>query len=31
LPAGPRRTWRHIALDAAREPMFLLLVGGGLL
>ena len=31
LPAGARRTWRHIALDAAREPMFLLLVGGGLL
>ncbi|NML60946.1 cation-translocating P-type ATPase [Massilia sp. RP-1-19] len=31
LPGGARRTWRHIALDAAREPMFLLLVGGGLL
>ena len=31
LPGGARRTWRHIALDAAREPMFLLLAGGGLL
>ena len=31
LPGGARRTWRHIALDAAREPMFLLLVGGGVL
>lgn len=24
-----RRTWRHIAADAAREPMFLLLVAAG--
>lgn len=31
LPGRVRRTWRHIALDAAREPMFLLLVGGGVL
>ncbi|MGZ8321160.1 MAG: cation-translocating P-type ATPase, partial [Telluria sp.] len=31
IPGKGRRTWRHIALDAAREPMFLLLVGGGVL
>ena len=31
LPAGRRRTLRHMALAMAREPMFLLLIGGGLL
>lgn len=31
LPGGTRRTWRHIAFDAAPEPMFLLPAGGGLL
>ena len=29
LPGDGRRTWRHIAADAAREPMFLLLVAAG--
>lgn len=31
LPGDGRRTWRHIAIDAAREPMFLLLVTAGAL
>ncbi len=31
LPATKRRTLLHIALEAAREPMFLLLIGGALL
>lgn len=31
IPGGPRRTLGHIALDAAREPMFLLLVGAAVL
>lgn len=31
LPEPERRTWRRIACDAAREPMFLLLCGAALL
>lgn len=31
LPARRRRTLRHLAMALAREPMFLLLIGGGLL
>jgi Ca2+-transporting ATPase len=31
LPGDGRRTWRHIAIDAAREPMFLLLLAAGVL
>lgn len=31
LPEPERRTWRHIAFDAASEPMFLLLCGAALL
>ena len=31
LAERERRTWRHIAADAAREPMFLLLLGAALL
>lgn len=31
LPGDGRRTWRNIAMDAAREPMFLLLVTAGTL
>ncbi|MEO7494920.1 MAG: cation-transporting P-type ATPase, partial [Massilia sp.] len=31
LPAGSGRNWLRLARDNAREPMFLLLVGGGIL
>jgi Ca2+-transporting ATPase len=31
LPAGPRRTMLHMVLAMVREPMFLLLIVGGLL
>jgi Ca2+-transporting ATPase len=31
LPGDGRRTWRNIAIDAAREPMFLLLLAAGVL
>lgn len=31
LPGDGRRTWRTIAVDAAREPMFLLLLAAGVL
>ncbi|MES2759936.1 MAG: cation-translocating P-type ATPase [Pseudomonadota bacterium] len=31
LPESEKRTWRHILADAAREPMFLLIVGAALL
>ena len=30
LPSAPRRTVSHIALEVAREPMFLLLIAAGL-
>jgi Ca2+-transporting ATPase len=31
LPESEKRTWRHILADAAREPMFLLIVGAAVL
>ena len=31
LPDSGKRRWRRIALDAAREPMYLLLVGAAVL
>jgi Ca2+-transporting ATPase len=31
LPESDKRTWRHILLDAAREPMFLLIIGAAAL
>lgn len=31
LPTATKRTWLHIALDVAREPMFLMLIACGVL